>query len=225
MNAQTLVLIGSPKGKASTSHMIGSYLSRKLEAGGMPTEEMIVGEALGSAEKTAHLLEAMNTARMIIVSFPLYVDQLPAPLIQAFDLVAGNRASGIPAGQKIMAVVQCGFPETAQNQAVLEVMRRFAAKAGYAWAGGLAMGMGGAIGRKPLEKAGGMVRNVVKALDMTVASILAGGGVPEEAARLMGKPLIPRWLYLILANFGMKSEARKHGVISKLFARPYESAD
>jgi hypothetical protein len=121
-----------------------------------------------------------------------------------------------------MAIVQCGFPETMQNQPALDIMREFAAKAGYDWAGGLATGMGGAVGGKPLEKAGGMAKNIIKAFDLAAASILAGGIIPEKAVTLMGKPLMPRWLYLLAANFGMKSQARKHGAAKSLYARPYE---
>jgi hypothetical protein len=223
-----LLLIGSPRGKASTSHVFGSYLARKLEAGGMETREMTVSEGLRSDESLEQLFRAMDSAGLVIVSFPLYVDQLPAPLIQALGLFIDWRRKK-PAAvaertprPKIMAIVQCGFPETMQNQPALDIMRGFAAKAGYEWAGGLAAGMGGAVGGKPLEKAGGMAKNIIKAFDLAAASILAGGIIPEKAVTLMGKPLMPRWLYLLAANFGMKSQARKHGAAKSLYARPYE---
>ena len=65
-------------------------------------------------------------------------------------------------------------------------------EAGFIWAGALALGMGGAVGGKPLDKAGGMVRNVVKALDAATASLAAGGLIPEEATALAGKPMMAR---------------------------------
>ena len=226
---KALLLVGSPRGKASTSHAIGSYLAQKLGAGGMETEEIAVLEALRSTESLERLLEAMDSAQLVIVSFPLYVDQLPAPLAQALEIVAERRKEKLSAGkaagarrQKIIAIVQCGFPETLQNQPALDILRRFAAEAGYDWAGGLAMGMGGAAGGKRLDQAGGMLRHVVKALDLAAVSLLSGNAIPEEATTLMGKPLIPKWLYLIAANFEMKSQAKKHGARKTMYARPYE---
>jgi len=218
---KALLLVGSPKGKASASFAIGSYLFRKLAAGGIATEEMTVAEALRSPDGRARFLEAMDSAPLIVVSFPLYVDQLPSPLIEALGHVAERRKGKLPTGQMIAAVVQCGFPESHQNRPALDIMRRFAAEAGYTWVGGLAMGMGGAMGRKPLEKAGGMARNAVKALDLAASALLAGKAIPKEAVALMGKPLMPKWLYLVAANYGMKSEAKKHGARKAMYAAPY----
>jgi putative NADPH-quinone reductase len=237
VNAQTtnatakrkaLLLIGSPKGKNSTSFAIGGTILRKLEAAGMETEELTVATALQSAESRLRMFKAVDAADLVIVAFPLYVDQLPSPLIQALELIAerGKKTSGVSPSdgsrvRKIAAVVQCGFPETHQNQPAVDIVRRFAKEAGFQWAGALAMGMGGAVAGRPLEKAGGMVRNVVKAIDLAAASLAAGGDIPEEAAALMGRPIIAKWIYLLIANFGMKSRARKHGVRKRVYDRPY----
>jgi len=220
---KALLFIGSPKGLKSTSYGLGSYLLKKLEAGGMSTETQIIGSALHSDENTAKMHEAVERADLIVFSFPLYVDHLPAPLVQALEFIAARRMSKPSAKlQKIMAIVQCGFPETLQNQSACDIMRQFAKEAGFEWAGALAMGMGGALGGRPLEKAGGMVRNVVKAFDVSAASLLQGGNVPDEASALMAKPFIPKWLYTFIANRGMKSQAKKHGVLKQVYARPYE---
>jgi putative NADPH-quinone reductase len=219
---KALLFVGSPKGLKSSSHSLGSYLLKKLEAGGMANQTLIVGAALHSEEDRAAMQRAVASADLVVISFPLYVDQLPAPLVEALEHVADHRRahpSGKP--QKIMAIVQCGFPETHQNRPATEIMRQFAKEAGFEWAGALAMGMGGAVGGRPLEKAGGMARNVVKALDLAAASLLAGGNVPQEAAGLMGKPLIPRWMYLLMGNWGMKREAKKRGARKSVFATPY----
>ena len=83
------------------------------------------------------------------------------------------------------------------------------------------MGMGGAVSAKPLERLGGMVRNVVKALDLTAEALLTGADLPDEATKLMSKPITPKWLYFIFANLGWKRQATKHGVRGQLHARPY----
>jgi hypothetical protein len=222
---RALLLAGSPKGLKGTSHELGRFLLGKLEDGGFSAETLAASAALRSEEGAAALLGAVNGADLVIVSFPLYVDQLPAPLIAALELVADERRGG-PAEKpgKIMAIVQCGFPESSQNLPAVEIMRRFAKEAGFSWAGALSMGMGGALGGRSLTKAGGMARNAVRALEMTAASLVKGGNVPDEASALMAKPLFPRWLYVLMANWGMKSQAKKHGAKKKLLAKPYESA-
>jgi hypothetical protein len=220
---KALLFIGSPKGLKSTSFQLGSYLLKKLEAAGWATATQVAGAALHSDADTDRMHEAVVAADLVVFAFPLYFDQLPAPLVQAAELIAERRRTRPAAKpQKIMSVVQCGFPETLQNQPACDIMRQFAKEAGFEWAGALAMGMGGALGGRSLEKSGGMIRNTVRALDLAAASLRDGGDVPAEAVRLMAKPIIPKWLYLIMANWGMKREAKKRGVLKQVYARPYE---
>lgn len=225
---KALVLVGSPRGRGSTSSALAAYLRRRLEAAGATAEEMTVAAALASTEGQHRLHRATDEADLVVVSFPLYVDQLPAPLVRALDLVAERRKGGFaatpwsgPLRQKLAVIVQCGFPESHQNRPAVDIMRLFAREAGFEWAGALAMGMGGAISGRPLEKAGGMARNVVRALDLAAASLAAGGDVPEEAARLMARPLMPRWIYNLAANWGFRRQLRKHGVRKRAADRPY----
>jgi hypothetical protein len=225
---KALLLIGSPKGKNGASRAIGGHLLHKLEAAGLDTEEMTVLTALQSTENLHRMHKAVDADDIIIVAFPLYVDQLPAPLVQALELVAERRKGGPgvapsagPLVQKLAVIVQCGFPETRQNQLAVDIMRQFAREAGFEWAGALAMGMGGAVGGKRLEKAGGMVRNAVKALDMAAASLAGGGHISDETAALMAKPLMPRWIYSLAANWGFRREIKKHGARRRIYDRPY----
>jgi hypothetical protein len=225
---KALLLVGSPRGKASSSYALGGFLLRKLETGGMAVAEMTVSEALQSTENQHRMHKAVDASDLVIVTFPLYVDQLPAPLIQTLELIAERRKGRFAASpwagplvQKFAVIVQCGFPEARQNQPAIDIMRQFAKESGFEWAGALAMGMGGAVKGKSLEKAGGMVRNVVKALNIAAPGLAAGGDIPEEATALMAKPLMPLWFYRFMANFSMKSLAKKHGARKQARARPY----
>ncbi len=220
-----LLLVGSPRGLKSTSHALGVHLLKRLAAGGMATETLIVGAALHGEKNRAAMRRSAAAADLVVVSFPLYVDQLPAPLIEALEMIASDAGnlSGAAGGRsrKLLAIVQCGFPENLQCLPACDIMKQFAREARFDWAGALSMGMGGAIGGKPLEKAGGMARNAAKALDRTAEALLAGGDIPPEAVALMAKPLMPRWFYVAMANFGMKSQAKKQGAKARLYDRPY----
>ena len=68
---------------------------------------------------------------------------------------------------------------------------------------------------------GGMARNVIRALDLAAAGLAAGGPVPEEAEALMGRPLMPRWIYNLAANWGFRRLLKKHGARSKAYDRPF----
>jgi len=232
MKTKALLLVGSPKGKKSTSHALGRFLLHKLETGGLVVEEVTIGAAMRSVEDRRLLLEAVDKAGIFIVSFPLYVDQLPAPVIEAFELIAARRkATGAntttdAAGTggripKIVAIVQCGFPESHQNHQAVDIVRRFAEEAGFRWGGALAMGMGGAIAGRPIEEAGGMVRKTVEALELTAVALLKGENVPEKAVALMAKSLIPKWLYIFVGDRQMKKAAKKRGVHKRMRERPY----
>jgi putative NADPH-quinone reductase len=226
---QALLLVGSPKGTKSMSHAIGRGLLDRLESGGMTTGTFTVGEALRSTENLHRMHRAMDAAELVVLSFPLYVDQLPAPLVQVLELVAARRKGGPgvapaagPRDQKLVAIVQCGFPENSHNQPAVDITLRFAKETSFRWAGALAMGMGGAVGGKALAKGGGMVRNVGRALDLAAAALLRGEEIPIEARELMAKPLMPRWFYLFMANAGWKRILKRHGTKDQAYARPYE---
>ncbi|MEW5815195.1 MAG: NAD(P)H-dependent oxidoreductase [Spirochaetota bacterium] len=220
---KALLLVGSPRGAKSTSNALGSYLLDRLLSGGMETEKIFILQTLQSGEAIERMLAAVEAADLVIFAFPLYVDHLPAPVIKTLELIAGNRRIK-PARhpQTIASIVNCGFPESHQNRPAGEIMRHFAGKTGFTWAGSLVMGMGEAVAGRPLMQAGGLVRNVVKALDLAAEALCAGQQPPEEAFRLMGKQLIPRWLYVFMGNLGWKSRAGKSRVKINLYARPYE---
>ncbi len=225
---KALLVVGSPKGKRSVSYALGKALLARLETGGTAVEETIVSAALRSSEERHRLYRLADEADLVIVSFPLYVDQLPAPLVQTLELLADRRrgAQGAtpwpgPLVQKLVALVQCGFYEDHQNRSAVAVVRQFARETGFAWAGALTMGGGGALAGRPLDKAGGMLRNVVRALDLAASSLAAGGDVPEEATALMAKPIMARWLYHLAANWGFKRLIKKHGAKKRTFDRPY----
>jgi hypothetical protein len=187
--------------------------------------------AFDSPEKEASLISAALTADLLIFSFPLYVDHLPAPVIRTLDrIAAGRRLRPIPGGPRprLAALVQCGFPETHQNEPAIDIMRRFADFNGFEWAGGLALGMGGAAGGRPMpEKPSGLLRNVLRAIDQAAAALAEGGKIPEETIALLGKPMMPKKLYFLAANWGWRQQARRNGRKAgrriDLRGRPYAS--
>jgi len=126
------------------------------------------------------------------------------------ELIAKHRkTTENPPKQRLLAISNCGFPEAHHNDTALAICRRFALESGIEWAGGLALGGGEAIHGRSLNDAGGMVRKVKKSLDLTAATLAEGKSVPEEAVKLMSKPFIPTWMYILFGGMRWKKQAKK----------------
>jgi multimeric flavodoxin WrbA len=217
---RVLFLVGSPKTPGqSVSEALGSYLIDKMEARGWSSETIFIRTTLQSAKGRTTLLEAVEDTDLIILSFPLYVDSLPAPVIRAMELISERHSKK---NTRFAAISNCGFPEAQHNNVALAICQRFALVSGLEWAGGLALGMGGAVSGQRLKDRGGMVRNIVKSLDLTVDALVENKPVPDEAIRLMAKPLIPKRMYTTMGNLEWRQKAKRYGVRKKLRDRPYQ---
>jgi hypothetical protein len=214
---KALLLVGSPKPDASSSESLGAYLLEELEKRGVATQTLHVTKAVRNDEAIAGLRAAAASADLIVLSFPLYVDSLPAPTIRALELLAEPQAG--PAA--FMVICQSGFPEVDHNEVAVEICRNFAADAGFEWAGSLILAAGGMINGQPLRKLQGMMRSAVKALDLTAEALAAGRPVPDEAVQLMAKPPIPKFGYRFMANWGWRSQFKKRGRGGSLTDQPY----
>jgi hypothetical protein len=158
----------------------------------------------------------------VIFASPLYVDSLPAPVIQLLETLAVRLPEvERPAGQRLAAISNCGFPEAEHNNTALAIYEQFARATGFEWAGGLALGGGEPVKSQPLNEGSqsGMARNVVMALDLAANGLAEGASVGAEAEALMGEPLMPAGLYRFMGNMGWRLEAVKNGVFLKLRQR------
>ena len=217
------MLVGSAKRPRSNSESLGSYLCQRLAERGFETETLRLYRALRSEEGIEALLAASDRADVVVLATPLYVDSLPSLVIRALELIAAHRQGGAaPQAQRLVALLNCGFPEAEHNDTALAICRQFAHEAGFEWAGGLALGGGEAIGGRPLAELGGMMRHAVQALDLAAEAIAADRPLPVDAVEKMAKPFIPAWAYTLMGGFGWRRQAKKHGAQKKLYARPYQ---
>jgi hypothetical protein len=220
-NKKALLLIGSPKGENSTSASLGNYLISKLEEFGMTSETMFIHRAVNREESIKDLFQTIESSDLIILTFPLYVDSLPAPVIKAMELIKENRDTiKSKKSQSFIAIVNNGFPEASQNITALQICRIFSKECGFIWKGGLALGQGGAISGVPLLKRGGMLRNVVKGLDIVAQALNDDNEIPQEAINLFSKKFISIPFYKLFSNLGWRLQARRYGVNQKLKDKP-----
>jgi NAD(P)H-dependent FMN reductase len=219
---KALFLVGSPRGMASVSHSLGNHLLSQLEERGMAIKKLPVYPALTDEKKMAELLAAVDACSLLVLAFPLYVDHLPAPIINLLQRISERRQEDRNARtQALTVIVNCGFPETVHCSQAREIVRIFALQAGFRFLGCLALGMGGAIGNRELAKAGAIVRHQVKALAQAAAYLTDGKEIPAAVIQLMGKPMMPRWFYNLVADWGWKRAAKKYGSFHSLHDTPY----
>lgn len=219
-----LLLVGSARRPRSTSEAMGAYLLEQMADRGWDSETLLLHRVLGKAEQQETLFHEVDQADVIVLAFPLYVDSLPANAIRALELIHERRRAGPHRReQKLLAIVNSGFPEAHQSDTAIAICRQFAREAGLEFAGGLRLGGGGAINGRPIEEVGGAARFVVAALDMAAEAIAAGHPIPEEAVETMGTSVVPAWGYRWMGWLGWRLQARQNGVLRQLYAKPYEA--
>jgi len=218
---RALLLVGSPRTRKSSSNSLGSYLFERLHAQSIQTETIYLHTILRSPEKMKALHEAVDAADLVLLAFPLYVDSLPAPVIEALERIAAHR-EGQTTRKLFAAIANCGFPEAHHNDTALAICETFARQAGFEWAGGLALGAGeGLVHGASLNEAGGPAIPIKKALEMAAAALAIGEPIPQAAIDLLAKAFIPGWLYRTIGWYGWKQQAKRWGAEKSLKRQPY----
>lgn len=223
MTKKAVLIVGSPKKENSTSNSLGSYLLKKLIEKGFETEKHFVSDTNLNNEDFDNIMKNMNQTDILIISFPLYVDCMPSHLINFLEKTAGYRKNNISEKKTAMlGICNCGFPEASQNQTALDILKLFAQENSFIWLGGLALGQGGSISGKSLDLLGGMVRNIVKSINITAEALANNQNIPEEAVSFMAKSIVPRKLYCLLGHLEWKKMAKHYGTHKNLKNQPYK---
>jgi len=216
------LLVGSPRTRKSSSHALGGYLFDRMAESQVQTETFYIHTSLYSPERMQALMEAVDSADLVMLAFPLYVDSLPAPVMAVLERIATRRAGKNITRPRFAALANCGFPEAAHNQTALAICETFARQAGFEWAGALSLGAGeGLVHGAALAEAGGPAIPIRKALDLAAAALVRGETIPQEAADLLARPIIPAWLYRWMGIFGWRQQARQYGVQNIMRRKAY----
>ena len=216
-----VLLVGSPRNQKSTSYALGSTLFKRLEGHHITTQTINIYTSIRASDRIQDMLNAVNAADLVVLSFPLYVDSLPAPTIEALEHIAASRSNKM-SSQRFAAIANCGFPEPHHNAAALAICKTFAHQAGFLWAGSLSLGAGqGMVHGTSLDELGGRAVPLRKALTLAADALASGQSIPEEAQVLWDKPFIPGWLYRAMGQFGWRQQAKKYGAEKQLNKRVY----
>lgn len=226
---KTILLIGSPKEKNSSSASLGGYLLSKIEEYDILSETVHLHSEISTKAKRQMFLEKIENADLIILAAPLYVDTLPAKVIKALGLIAENRKKvnidniDSVKKQSFAAIVNCGFPEAEQNKIALKVYEEFAREANFKYLGGISIGMGGAVSGKSLSDMGKMTKSLIKGFDQAAEELAKNQKISDSVIEKTSKPMMSqKWLYTLVGNLSWRFQAFKNGVYRKINDKPYQ---
>lgn len=211
------VLIGSPKGiEKSTSARLAKIITAGLETARWTTEWFHAHHVLRSDEAWEGLLASMARSDVILFAAPLYVDSLPAPVIETFYRLTQAKSKlvrdGLP--PRMVSLLNCGFVEGHQNATAQSMVRLFSEAMGFQWSGDISVGAGGMINKRirdALEFASNALRDDIL--------------IPDAVEVLTRKPIMKPWMYVLGGNMMWKRQAKANGLDPKeLQARPCEQS-
>jgi hypothetical protein len=209
------LLVGSPKPVGtSASELIARAFASELRAEGV---NVVIHRALEFVhDDSSSLAAAKELARadLLVLSTPLYVDALPALVVNALEQITRVRETGHEA--LFVPIVQCGFPEPEHVRTALRMSRHFAQAAGYHFAGALPLGGGGVVTpERSLAEGHPPVQHVAAAVKLAAPALAAGESVPECALQQMLQPPLPNAVYRFMGELGFRLEAYRHGTLQR----------
>lgn len=213
-----LMLNLSPKGKKSNSLLMLGYIKEKFnktkEAKNFEISIKSLREFSNNKKK---LLQLIHEADDVILASPLYVDTLPAYVIEFLDYLSDNFK---PTKQvNLYGVVNCGFIEAYYNLPGLNIFENFANETGFTWRFGLGFGAGGFLGstkdKIPLEARIKVEYNF--ALNSFVESFFNKASMNNENITATAK--MPKRLYAFVGTQGFKKLGKENNI--KIKNRPH----
>lgn len=212
---------GSPKGAVSNSLEVISILKSMLPQDTVWHTVSSIKESRGEA-RNSPVDPALTATDVLFIAFPLYVDGLPASLMEYLERYA-SACSALPRTgkkQRVFAVANCGFYEGEQNRTVLEIVEHFCASAGLDWCGGAGIGTGEMIlGIKNVSPEAGIRKPVFRAIALVASAMAAADG--RLAEPVFAQHGFPWLMYKLAGEAGWRSRIRKSGLARKdIDARP-----
>lgn len=219
--SRAILLVGTPRPGKSASLTFAEAVAARLEAHGLDARIERIAPSFRSDARLGELLAAIAGSGLVVLSFPVYWDAVPAPVLRLLEAWATAAADGsMPARPRRLAVLtQCGFPEVSHCQVAIDVCRLFAEKTGVAWSGALAFGMGGAISGGSVEQS--PLRPRLNALDAAVDALAANEVVPAAAIESFSRPLAPAWAYPLVGGLLWSRQAKHKGCTEPLTLKRY----
>jgi hypothetical protein len=221
-----ILLMGSPRGRKSSSNAICLYLQELFEKNGIESQEpFFLRNHVTTEEKMNDMLVTLEQFDIIVLVAPLYDDTSPAIVVKAMEAVSRNSSKYV--NTRFFPIINCGLPEPFHiTEVAIPIYHKFANTIGLQWVGSLALGAGeGLQGKdgKLLNDTGGFGKKVMKSLERAVESFVTNSEFGDEALEIFSLKIfynrIMRKFMVWTNNRGWRKMAQKNG--GDVAARPY----
>lgn len=163
-------------------------------------------------DKIEELLLLINRHDVIGIFSPLYVDSLPAVVIEVMEKLMPYKDH--LAGKSLFSFGQSGFPDPTRIVPLNLMCRCFAEAMDMNWLGGIAHGGGVIIDGRPIESLGKKGVRLMSGAEKVVSAVSRGHYIPQDA-HCHFRSDVPVLLFPLLAwhlNNSAKKEAKKNDV-------------
>ena len=185
-----VALIGSPKPNKSSSGAIVDCISEILQTHVTQYRTLDIINTPDRNEVESDILQA----DILLFVFPLYVDSLPATLLEVMfrlEKAIQNSTNSLP---RVYAICNCGFYDAKQTATALRIMQNYCHKTGFSWQYGIGIGGGGMIAEQSTNiTTHGPLANIFKTLTELCTDISQKYNGKKD--NIFIKPGIPRFIY------------------------------
>lgn len=214
----TVIFInGSPRREESCSHYLMNETCKLIKDKTVDIKELYVKDIINNKD----LYEEILNCKKLVFNFPLYIDTMPATvidfLIQFEEYIHSNNISDI----EIYGIANCGFLEGIQNESALRILRNFTNRAGLIWGFGVGIGAGEhlmlsqRIGLNTVYKR--KIYNAIKELSL---ALVEDYNCPRE--NIYAEPKVSKRFFIFMANRYWIGSAKKNRLKKlDLYDRPY----
>ena len=195
------IINASPRFKKSNSEILKNYLLNYIK-------DTIINEYFSfSIKLDDDLKNNIYNSDALIFIFPLYVDTIPANLLDL--LIRFENENIINSKTKIYCIVNNGFFEGIQNHLAVSQIRCWSKKVNAQWGQGIGVGGGELLSHlKKVPLGQGPLKNLGMALQKFSENIL----LLKSNEDIYINPNYPRILYFLQANISCFVTARKNNL-------------
>lgn len=199
-----LVLNCSPKGEKSNSKYFTNLLLKEL-----PNENIEVIYLLRIKDFSEVKNKIKEVEKIVIVS-PLYVDVLPANLLELMVYLYENNKDDLLHNKKVYGILNCGFLEGKQNKIAINVLKAWCKRMNINLSGAIGIGAGEMMNIiKFMPYKIGPNRSLYKAMKAIGNSISSG----ENMDVIYTKPsFVNGFIFRLCATITFYIRAKKLGV-------------
>jgi hypothetical protein len=217
-----LLLNGSPRGKNSNSRLLISWFQEGLKLAGQQEAPVI---DLADTRNVREQVNAFHEADEILLAMPLYADQAPGIVMHFFTWLVKDGSERV-VGKKIYFIIQSGFMESMQSQALRDLLNRFCKRVGLINCGVAIKGGVEGIRMMPPR----MQKKLRGWINESGLSMGQGKKIPQELINKMASPVriskpllfvIKMAIHTGIINFHWNAELKKHQAWEKRFDAPY----